>query len=382
VDFGLVDPAEVQVRLTSLHYVEVRPTGPASDGISIVEAARPPPHAEKISLQAGGRSVQAFSDGDRILLNWQSLPPDIRADLGQLSGALRKDIAAAHPMPMSDEFASHSYSRIANRIAEDPASFRRALTDSLDAQLRRNIELWKSGRFDELQDQLAIGERYVSDLPEFRLQKALVQLERGQPNAAARTINLGVRWPMTRTGGFLNEIEARLADPRVSAQQRANLRALTNYAELSTRTKPGTRLGVEAENGQFHLRYETEEVSKAKYSLTDEKALQKAVIYVEDSPGLNTADWSPSSAPSRLKDWVQNRHVDVQAIQDVDLASFTPSKLVETKSGTKYHLVRSNAASHISTSSRARCQGDNSTEGSEPPCLALLVQQSRAMTNH
>jgi len=279
-------------------------------------------------------------------------------------------------MPMPDEFASHSYSRIADRIAEDPASFRRALNDSLDAQLSRNVELWKGGRFDELQDQLAVGERYFGDLPEFRLQKALVQLERGQPNAAARTIDLSGHWPMTRTGGFLKEIEARLADPRLSAQQRANLRALTDYAELSTRTKPGTRLGAEAENGEIHVRLETEEVRKVKYSFTDERDLLKAVIYVEDNPGLNTADWSPSSAPSRLKDWVKSGRVNVEAIQDVDLSAFTPSMLVETKSGTKYRLVRLNFTTHISTGSRTHCQSNNSNEESGASCLTLLVRQS------
>lgn len=114
----------------------------------------------------------------------------------------------------------------------------------------------------------------------------------------------------------------------------------------------------------------------APYPISDETALPQVAIYVEDSRGLNTTDWSPSNAPSRLKDWVQSGRIDVQVIQDVDLAIFTPSMLVETKSGTTYRLANSNLMSHISTVSRARCQGDSSIDESGDPCMALLVRQT------
>ncbi len=384
IDFGLIKPAEVEAHLGPLKFIEVRAAGPASEGVSIVETARGPPQAREFSLQVERRQVQAFSDGDRIFVNWQSLPSEIRTDLGRLSGVIRQGVAEERPLPLPllEEFASHSYTQIANRIVKDPTSFRQALNESLDAQLRRNIDLWKLGRLDELQERIAVSERYLGDLPEFRLQKALGQLERGKVEIAARTLDLGGGRPLRRAGGFLNEIEARLADPRLTAQQRANLQALNDFAQLSTRIKPGSELGVEIEKGQLHLRYQTGLLGKAKWTFADEKVPPKAVIYIEDSPGLNMVDWSPSSAPSRLKDWVQSGRVDIHAIEDVDLASFQPSMLIEKSSGTKYRLANSNVISGLRTASSSRCQNDNSMEGREHPCLVLLVRQNPQTVEH
>src|SRR5262249_2893344 len=149
------------------------------------------------------------------------------------------------------------------------------------------------------------------------------------------------------------ELDARLADPSVSPQKRANLQAIKDYADLSSRKNPKVRLGAETEKDiidqkdVIHLRYESEELRQAKYIYGNETDSKLAAIYVEDSPALNISDWTPSNAPTRLKDWIQSGRVEVTQIQDVNLATFRPSMLVDAKTRAKYRLANSGMGSSV-----------------------------------
>jgi hypothetical protein len=386
VDFGLVKSSEIEGRLSEISYVEVQAASRASEGVSIVEAARPPPEATRISLQVDGHSVEGLSHGNRVFVNWKSLPSEVRANPGRLSVALNRDPSGAKSFPLVEDFKSRLYSQITNKIAEDPKSFRTALNDSLDRQLSRNIELLRQKRFDELQQNIRTLQAYIGDLPEFRLHKALAYLEEGKTDIVARTLESTWGQPFKRSSGFLKELDARLADPSISPQKRANLQAIKDYAELSSRKNPKVRLGAETEKDiidqkdVIHLRYESEELKQAKYIYGNETDSKLAAIYVEDSPALNISDWTPSNAPTRLKDWIQSGRVEVTQIQDVDLANFRPSMLVDAKTRAKYRLANSGMGSSVSRSAQTRCSQNNSGDDNRQPqpCLALMVRPSPA----
>src|SRR5262249_21928079 len=146
-----------------------------------------PPGARRLTVEVAGWPVEAFAEGERLVVNWQSVPSRVRTDLPQLAAALRRP--AAPGLPAAEAFAGRSYPRIADTIPRDPGAFRKGLNDFLAAEFRRNAELWKQGRIQELQDRIALLETSLDDLPELRIQKALGEIASGRAEAAARALD-------------------------------------------------------------------------------------------------------------------------------------------------------------------------------------------------
>jgi hypothetical protein len=127
---------------------------------------------------------------------------------------------------------------------------------------------------------------------------------------------------------------------------------------------------VKVESGRLSIRYETPQITTGKYTVSDASPLGDRPIYVEDSPALQTADWTPSTAPSQLKAWVDAGRVNVTAVKDVDLAAFRPEMLVVSAAERRsYRLVVPRGGVGAALASRPRCTPDDRRES----CHALLV---------
>jgi hypothetical protein len=373
VEFALIKSSEIEARLGDIAYVEVHSGGRASEGIRLVVAPRPPPGAAKTSLQLDGNSVEGFSHSDRLLVSWKSLPPDIRANPDRIGLALKRN-TNPEPSLVVHNFESQSYSEIANKIAQDPKSFRSSFNQYVEHHSKRNLELFRLKQFKELRQEIEIQERRVGEVAEFRLLKALVDLEEGKTAAAARKLDSTGGQSFKRSNGFLDELEARLGDPNISPQKQANLETMKHYVELSNHKEPGAKWGIANESDRLQLRYEREGLEHLKYH--PNRKIE--AIYVEDSSGLNVNDWTPSNAPTRLRDWVQTGRVEVTQIQDVQLSIFRPSMLVDTKTGTKYRLAHSGTASSGVKAAQTQCSQTSSADsnGQSDPCVAVLIRQN------
>lgn len=374
VDFALLKSSEIQARLSDITYVEIQSGSRASEGIRLVVAPRPPPGATKMSLQLDGYSLEGFSHGNRVLVNWKSLPSDVRANPDRLALALKRH-TAPDPSPLVHNLESQSYSEIANKITRDPKSFRSYLNDYIEFHFKRNSELFRQKRLQELRQEIQTQQRRVGDVPEFRLQKALLDLEEGKTATVPRTLESTRTQAFKKSNGFMDELEARLSDPNISPQKRANLQTMMDYVQVSKGRDVTARWTIEHNDGRLLLGYAREELKVSKYTIGSESEGRIRAIYAEDSPRLNVADWTPSNAFTRLRDWAQADRVEIRQVQDVQLATFRPSMLIETKTGTKYRLVNSGTASNAGRAARTQCDQTGSADhNGQDHCVAVLIR--------
>ena len=191
--------------------------------------------------------------------------------------------------------------------------------------------------------------------PEFRLQRALAQLGEHDAKGAARTLDGGFKRPVNQR--YFDEIDRRLADPQVSAIERENLANLRRVAEWrngqarGAGDMPGDLVGV-ADGDALRIEYRAGTLAARPADLS-RLSPERAMIYVEDTPGLNNIDWSPATLNGTINGLVSGGRVQIHLL-DVSLSRYSPARIIELHTRTTLKRVTP-AARGLDTLSNPGC---------------------------
>jgi hypothetical protein len=133
------------------------------------------------------------------------------------------------------------FHRAAAEISTDPVKAMAVLDHAFANDLRAVSELVASGQAETALSQLAQMHRFYGPQIELKLWQGLAELSRGQVRRATQAFGTGGRSRIRNPDAFLDEIHARLADPRLSESARESYENLSHYAEWQLH--PGLRNG-------------------------------------------------------------------------------------------------------------------------------------------
>jgi hypothetical protein len=205
-------------------------------------------------------------------------------------------------------------------LASDPGRAREALARDLPGR-KQDIERYlEQGHNVEALRLLETALRVHPDNPELRLLKGLAETGRGRvADALALGLGTSTRFkPQT----LLDAVNRQLQRPGRSPDQRRSLRAVGRVAatrDLGARKK-STAAATTVVIGATPA---TEVRLPAEPQLAVAKAAdlpEGALLYLDDTAGLNNRDWSPSARAATLRQAVESGGVELYEVQQPDLA--------------------------------------------------------------
>ncbi len=354
-----MQPADAAQELGRAEYLRLDLTGSADQRPMIDAGARGPPaggHALKIH-GPGGVDLTGTADGSgSIYFSGEQLPPEIRNDPAALQrwfgpdeqAGLRAELARPAPAdgydyhfnrqvvapddPLVAALESGRKGEAARLIAADPEKARL----KLDAHLRDGLEtaraLTAAGRPEEAVAPLRKLIDQHGPTPELQRELATALYARGRA-AAAMPVLEAARTPASGEDALFKEIHRIQQSAVGEAEKDAAIRkAVAKRARdiLVEGAKPGATLDV-VEGGELESRLGAEPRPAGDAGLDELLADPHAVVYVEDAPGLNNLDWSPSAWRQTLPSAVEAGRYDLAMLEDGDLASFKPTQIIAPK---------------------------------------------------
>jgi hypothetical protein len=386
IDVAWLDHSAMKDHLKGQGYLQIAPSKGGAVGTTIEPSARgPPAGAREIHLGKAG-NVKALVDPqtELIYVRWQDLPEAVRNDPGRLAKLVERggDLATSDYVQLARKLESKSYNEAARELVLDPSGFEARIQQHLAEELRRNNLLMQS-------HQLMVARRHIDDmihmygeLPEFSLRKAVLEAGSGKVGRAAATLQETVRGPLRHPTAFFDEINQQLASTKLGAQERANLEniaRLADWREHQVRSIAAKSDMVPlAKADKLMLEFRLKELPQGKPVAVEDILKGDAIVYIQDSPGLNNLDLTPATHNS-LRALISGNKVTVRELPLADLAHYKPAVIFETKTNMSLHLAdESNILSRLPPSSYTRFSsaGSNADDEEKEPQAYVIIENS------
>jgi hypothetical protein len=311
-----------------------------------------------------------------VLVKWSDLPAELKQDPARLRRLVNAQPATNDSTGVVALVERADYDNAAAAFAKRPAEFHATFEARLAEDHRAVNQLIQEQKFAEARQRIDGLLAIRGDQPELRLQRALVEIADHDMQAATRTLDTGFKRPVNAR--FFEEIDTRLADPRVAGPERDVLSNVRRLAEWRSQQAagadrlPGDLVAV-TDNNTLRLDYRVDALRTRTVNVADVDA--DPLLYVQDSPGLNNVDWSPSTRAT-LNSLISRGRVDVSLLE-VDLAHFSPARIVEARSNTALKLVAPlpivRAGTGLAGAVRApSCAGQ---DAQRPNCRVYIVRE-------
>jgi hypothetical protein len=338
LDIVWPDDTKVAAQLRDAGWIRVDATETHNGSIWVADARGPPAGVETRQVNYAGMRISFAVDPQdgRVLVRGSGLSAELRKDPARL----RAVIQGADSGPTGDTAIVSVLERgdldgAGGGLAGEPAKSRAGLEARLVQEQRVTARLLEEGQFREARLHADALLNLWGEQPEFRLQRALAQLGEQDVKGAAGALDAPFKRPVSQQ--FLDEIDKRIADKGLSAIERENLTSVRREAAWHNAkardpiNMPGDLHAV-ADGKTLRLEYRTDTLAARP---TDASGIAdgRTMLYVEDTPGLNNIDWSPSTLRETINGLVSGGRIDVRLLS-VDLKRYSPSRIVEVQSGT------------------------------------------------
>jgi hypothetical protein len=388
----VLDYAQAKPLLGGHQHLVLDSVGGDFKAVAHLADGAPPQGTKLLDVRIGDRSYKAWVDssgGVHVEPGAQQTAMDVaaairnigRADLDAIRaaaktagpGEVRVADASVVRTRIADAAGAGNPRELASDIVADPAAARKAIEAQLQAELGIDARIMADGGAADSIAHLDGLVNAYGPLPELTLLRALRHIENGRWTEAVDSLGQRVSRPLESRNVVFDEINARLADSRLSAIERDNLAQFADYASFQdalAARDAGDVLRPHFRQNAFGFDLKLNK-PLAPLKDVDVAALgnRKAVVYRQDSPGLNNVDWSAPTSTS-LRQVVSGRLGRVVQLPRGDIASFRPSAIYMPDGGTVLRKVNPSFEHGVSSSSsRVVC---NPTIG---PCANDNPQQ-------
>ena len=217
--------------------------------------------------------------------------------------------------------------------ARKPDSVRRAVDRPIEQALAVNERIRaEKGRQEAIRhlDELIQSQSYGAQ-PELTLRRGILLIEENRLADAAASVGHPSR-PLRSPDLFFDEINHRLANQNLAENVRKNLRGYAEYVDFQDfvlQRSLGDIVLPFLAGGTFGSRIQLGKVPDLTKAATIDPAKLRtgqAVIYRQDSPGLNNLDWTISPDHS-LQQVIEGRLGKIVPLLRGDIAHFRPSAI-------------------------------------------------------
>lgn len=285
-----------------------------------------------------------------------------------VENALRGSRGAVEPKGLVQNLASGDYRGVARRMAGDAQGVKRALDQDLTSRLSLADELMRTGQSSEARRVLtSLRDTYGAD-PRVLLRSAVNDLQQGQVATAARNLEaLGARSRPDRLA-FYDEVNRRLAEPRLATVERNNLNRLLDYAEGIGQEAGGSgRLRPVADGENLVLHYEIDNLSSASRIQPSQLGdVDPTRVYA--SPGLNNLDWAAPTTRT-LDRAVSDGVATIHRIRSQHAVLVPPDAIRVVQSDARFISLRELRGLRVGRPSSS----DNCESESDPACEYIYV---------
>jgi len=347
-----LDDVAAAKEISAKHYV----LEPVKDGKSYIWKShfeRPPPASRSLEIKSGDFTIKAKYDAgaERIYLDgkdlakmndpgrWQKILNE--GDLNAIRRLAREGNATVRYTIEESRFYSYSavrdlnsraYNRMARNIVEDAQRYKNFLETHLNFKVEHVNRLLAEKNYGQAVRELDGLIKAYGELPELTFPRAVAELSQGHLQSAARTLSSTASRPLPNRTAFFDEINSRLAQT-AGRQERMNLQSSARFADWKDlqvrRLVSKGEIKPLVEGNHLKLGYRFNEIPKTKPVQSTEISQivsKKSPVYVQDSPGLNSLDWSNSLNPS-LQQTISGRMGTVVKLPRGDIAHFKPAEI-------------------------------------------------------
>jgi hypothetical protein len=323
-----VKPEDVSNGVREGGTLRLRKVANTTDRYSM-ELGAPDLRGEAIAFQHEGTTVPGKFDrstGD-VSFNYDELPPAFRENPSELrrlvteakptTGGTHQVAGALDKSGMIEQLRSGDYRPAVRELVEAPDAFK----TRLDSHLRTGLAECRDMMLNE---EYAMVGRQVDDLiriygprEELRLYKVVAELNMpwATRNALAKSVTEGNR------ATVMDEFTARLNDDLLLKQK-------------------GESVSLSLEGGDVVVSYHLQNSNSGVPFARDDAIGSKALIYVQDTPGLNNLDWQVS--PGGTLDAAISGQFKARVIKlprGGDIARFKPAVIFDQSEGIKFNAV-------------------------------------------
>jgi hypothetical protein len=243
---------------------------------------------------------------------------------------------------------------VAEELAADPSGFAGRLKTEYENGLRHCDELLRGGNYQRALRILGSFEDVFGSRPEIQFRQAIAEIQAGHRAHGARLANQAMKAPAADLAKLYEEINIRLSKPAIDPITRENLARVGEavaWRDLTIAGKVPPGDVVLAPKGEHvGLEFHAAQELPLGEPVPLERVLNSdAPIYIQDSPGLNNLDWSPS-ARETLPGLIQGKLAKIVNLADMAIAEFQPSRVFAGKASASsaakpvgYIKVRSSA---------------------------------------
>jgi hypothetical protein len=281
-----------------------------------------PAGARLVTIDADDFTLSGWVDEDgKLHLAWKDLPVALRNNPEELGrrfgspnwskaiatqsghGPIRLEAAmlrSTKEIVLERALESAQHRNLVRLIADDASRSKQLLDLRVHEELRFNHNLVADGQYVEALQQLDELVEQFGQLPDLMLRRALVQLERDDLASAAQAVRHLTLRPLHDPDALLDEIgdRRRLVGDPPTRDGLSRLDALTRWTEKHAhdQTTTGSMSG-RVKNGRLELDYRLTEMPIGEpvgFDELESASGHGAIVYRQDSPGLNNVDWNPS----------------------------------------------------------------------------------------
>jgi hypothetical protein len=378
-----VEAKNVQHELKEGGYIVVESSQSTGKNLLRYEPIRGPPPADvrPVEIRAGNITLQGHADPNTGTMYFRTaeLPQLVRDNPTRLQQILH------HPQtPFVDDggFVHHlhkaNYGEAAQTLAKNPQEVRMSLNQYLTAQLRHSDDFLAAGQYARARQRLHELIALYGERPELKLRQAIADIGQSKIDNAAQALKAS-KPKLSNPQAFFDEVNKRLSRGAVSQTERENLYRVAGFADWrdlhARHLVPSGEVSMVQEGDQLVLHYRLPKAPIGNPVLPKDIDLNTAVVYVQDSPGLNNLDWQAGLHRS-LDQAVSGRLATVVHLPREDIAHFNPTTIYTPDQATRFNNVKGSKTSLLKggyqgfrpTSGRGQdCQGDPS----RPDCPRL-----------
>jgi hypothetical protein len=358
-------------------YVAIASDGAESDSVMMVSAARPPPAAVPTSVSYQGKPIALHVDSSahKIYVKWSDVLPEWRSDPSVLRSLRSNAIAAPERSygTLVRQIDTGDFQSAARALVDNPANTRKVLNGHLSNELSTYDQLMRNGDILQARQDLERLLFIQGDRPELTLRRALSDLASGKPDRAiaiAKRVD-GLKIPDAHR--FFDEIDQLIAHGG-APQQAEQLKQFASYARIAERRASNTASSLNnfsavLHDQKFQLELKVQKLTSEPSSVAELVRDADTPLYIQDTPGLNALDFNPATSPQRLQALINSGQVSVERVQMADLATYRPSRIVQTDTNTTLQLAGFNPNGILRTLSRStmltrpNCDDQSATNG-------------------
>jgi hypothetical protein len=315
-------------------------------------AGERPAGARVVTIDADDFRVSGWADKDgKLHLPWKDLPVSLRNNPEELGrrfgspdwskaiatqpghGPIRLEAAmlrSTKEIALERALESAQHRNLVRLIADDASRSKQLLDLRVHEELRLNHDLVADGQYVEALQQLDGLVEQFGPLPDLMLRRALVQLERDNLAGAVQAVHHLTLRPLHDPEGLLDEISDRLqlvGDPR-TRDGLSRLDALARWTEKHAHDQTATgSMSGRVKNGRLELDYRRAEMPIGEpvgFDELESASGHGAIVYRQDSPGLNNVDWNLSLNLS-LRQLISGNLGKVVKLPAGDISEFQPA---------------------------------------------------------